>query len=79
MKKWTAEANGWCAKYDDAAFAELKKKGANLLEPFSRAEQEQVVKTAIELWRERAKTLGPEAVEYQKKLEEALVKAKPKS
>jgi TRAP-type transport system periplasmic protein len=79
MKKWAAEANGWCAKYDDAAFAELKKKGAQLLEPFSRADQDLLVKTAIEGWRERAKELGSEAVEYQKKMEEALVKAKPKS
>jgi len=79
MKKWAAEGNGWCAQYDGAAFDALKKKGAELLEPFSRADQDLLVKAALEGWRERAKELGGEAVEYQKKLEAELAKAKPKS
>jgi TRAP-type C4-dicarboxylate transport system substrate-binding protein len=76
-KKWLGEAKGWCSEYDEPAFPEVKKKGAKILDPFPEAEQELLVQTGREVWRERAKAHSAEAVEYQKQLEAALMKAKP--
>jgi len=78
MKKWATEVTGWCAQYDDAEFKQVKEKGGVVLSPFPKADQDLLVKAAVEGWRERAKELGVEAVKYQKKLETALSEAKPK-
>lgn len=79
LKKWLAEANTWPDKYDQPALAELKKKGANILPEFNLADKEILVKTGLEVWRERAKAIGAEAVEYQKRLESDLMRVKPKT
>ncbi len=46
--------------------------------PFPKADQELLVKTGLDVWRDRAKELGPEAVAYQQKLEAELMRVKPR-
>ena len=80
MKKWFAEANGWVKKYDDPSIEKLKEKGAKVLADFPQADKDLLVKTGIEVWRERAKAIGStEAIEYQKKMEEHLIRTKPRN
>jgi len=78
IKKWSSEANKWPDKYDQAAFSELEKKKAQRLKEFSLEDKELVIRTGIEVWRERAKKLGKEAEEYQKGLEKKLMLLKLK-
>jgi TRAP-type transport system periplasmic protein len=77
-KKWLAEAVSWEQLDIDIIEKDLRGKGMNILPPFPIADKESLVKTGIEVWRDRAKEVGPEAVDYQQKLEAELLRVKPK-
>jgi TRAP-type C4-dicarboxylate transport system substrate-binding protein len=74
-KKWRSEAYTACSKTDGVTYKLLKQKGATILPPFSEKDQKILTEAGIEVWRERAKQLGPEGIEYQKTLEALLKQA----